>query len=82
MCPLGTLDAFIKFNGRFQEHGAIAALCKQVLIGLDRVHSAGAIHGDVKPQNILIFPNGICKLSWVTSGAFVFAVLHRMFFVH
>ena len=37
-------------------------IAKQVCRGLAAVHKAGIIHGDLKPQNVMVMPNGIVKL--------------------
>lgn len=35
---------------------------KQLCRGLGAVHEAGIIHRDIKPQNIMVLPNGVVKL--------------------
>ena len=37
-------------------------IAKQVCRGLAAVHKAGIIHGDLKPQNVMVLPNGVAKL--------------------
>ncbi|HMM35728.1 MAG TPA: protein kinase, partial [Thermoanaerobaculia bacterium] len=37
-------------------------IAKQLCRGLSAVHEAGIIHRDVKPENILVLPNGVVKL--------------------
>jgi serine/threonine-protein kinase len=37
-------------------------IAKQLCRGLAAVHEAGIIHRDIKPQNIMVLPNGVGKL--------------------
>ncbi len=37
-------------------------VAKQLSRGLAAVHEAGIIHRDIKPQNIMVLPNGVVKL--------------------
>ncbi|MBI2841049.1 MAG: protein kinase [Acidobacteria bacterium] len=37
-------------------------ICKQLWRGLAAVHAGGLIHRDIKPQNIMVLPNGLVKL--------------------
>ncbi len=37
-------------------------IAKQLCRGLAAVHEAGIIHRDIKPQNIMVLPNGVVKL--------------------
>ena len=37
-------------------------IAKQLCRGLSAIHEAGIIHRDIKPQNIMVLPNGVVKL--------------------
>jgi serine/threonine-protein kinase len=37
-------------------------IAKQLCRGLDAVHQARIIHGDIKPQNVMVMGNGVAKL--------------------
>ncbi len=37
-------------------------IAKQLCRGLTAVHEAGVIHRDIKPQNIMVLPNGVVKV--------------------
>ena len=37
-------------------------IAKQLCRGLDAVHRARIIHGDIKPQNVMVMGNGVAKL--------------------
>ena len=49
-------DAF-KF-GRFLDEESLRRILFELLDGVDAIHQAGFIHRDIKPQNILIQPDG------------------------
>jgi serine/threonine-protein kinase len=37
-------------------------VAKQICRGLAAVHKAGIVHGDLKPQNVMVMANGVAKL--------------------
>jgi eukaryotic-like serine/threonine-protein kinase len=44
------------------ELGPTLQIAKQVCRGLAAVHRAGIVHGDLKPQNVIVKGNGVVKL--------------------
>lgn len=56
-----TLKEIIHQNGPMPPRIAVA-LAVQVLDALSAAHAAGIIHRDVKPQNVIVMPNGRVKL--------------------
>jgi serine/threonine-protein kinase len=48
--------------GRRIEITPALQIAKQVCRGLSAVHKAGIIHGDLKPQNVMVMGNGVVKL--------------------
>ena len=51
---LGTLRGYLKEQALPLK--AKLALCSQVACGLNRLHWAGVAHGDLKLENVLVFP--------------------------
>ena len=57
-----SLGQKIERDGRMTEEEAIRII-SQVALGLQKAHKQGMIHRDVKPDNILITPDGQAKLT-------------------
>eukprot|EP01017_Pseudomicrothorax_dubius_P028439 TRINITY_DN3378_c0_g1_i1.p1 TRINITY_DN3378_c0_g1~~TRINITY_DN3378_c0_g1_i1.p1 ORF type:complete len:1082 (+),score=271.01 TRINITY_DN3378_c0_g1_i1:140-3385(+) len=58
----GSLASIIKKFGAFPE-SLVAIYIKQVLTGLDYLHSQGVVHRDIKGANILTTKEGVVKLA-------------------
>ena len=56
-----TLQDIIDHVGPFSPHRA-ADLCMQVLAALEHAHSAGVVHRDLKPGNLMLTENGSIKI--------------------
>lgn len=57
----GSLTDVVTFN--IMSEGQIASVCREVLKGLQHLHSKGVIHRDIKSDNILLSNEGNIKLS-------------------
>jgi serine/threonine protein kinase/ankyrin repeat protein len=60
------LASFLKKKNLSPEFELHFSICVDVAAGLDQLHSCGLIHGDLKPQNVLIFegsPWPVAKLA-------------------
>eukprot|EP01060_Flectonema_neradi_P007949 TRINITY_DN15661_c0_g2_i1.p1 TRINITY_DN15661_c0_g2~~TRINITY_DN15661_c0_g2_i1.p1 ORF type:complete len:1125 (+),score=171.97 TRINITY_DN15661_c0_g2_i1:66-3440(+) len=68
---LGTiLQAFRQKNTGLPEN-SVRRYTSDVLCGLEFLHGASIIHRDVKPENILLSTDGICKLADFGAAAIV-----------
>ncbi len=56
-----TLKAFIKAKGKLPVDQSLF-IARQVAEGLSVIHQRGIIHRDIKPQNIMIRPDGLVKV--------------------
>lgn len=60
--PHGTVDSYLKTRGKpvtLQAWAVIHGLCVDVAVGIEALHANGIIHGDIKPQNILVYEDQI-----------------------
>lgn len=57
-----TLKEYLRQKGPLTAAEAIH-ISVQILCGLEHAHSKGIIHRDIKPQNIIIAPNGSIKVT-------------------
>lgn len=58
----GSLRARLIRTGPLSPECAVAIL-RQVLSGLSAAHDADLVHGDIKPQNVLLTSDGVAKLA-------------------
>ena len=40
----------------------VAAISRQIAAGMAAAHAAGVVHGDLKPANLMVTPNGMIKI--------------------
>ncbi|ODV80596.1 uncharacterized protein CANTADRAFT_25071, partial [Suhomyces tanzawaensis NRRL Y-17324] len=58
----GSIASCMKSFGKFEEQ-LIRYITKQVLLGLEYLHSNGILHRDLKADNLLLEIDGTCKIS-------------------
>ncbi len=54
------LDKWFQINSRNCKK--CIQIISQICFGFNCIHSEGMIHGEIKPSNIFIDPDGICKI--------------------
>jgi len=59
--PGGSIENFLMNHGRF-DGDTSKFFTKQILTGLDFLHSHGIIHGALRADKVLVDPTGLCKL--------------------
>ena len=57
-----SLDAVIRSRGALPV-AAVLSLARQLVRALREAHAQDVVHGDIKPQNILVSPNGVLKVT-------------------
>ena len=60
--PGQTLKELLEQTGSLPQETAVN-YCMQILNALSAAHESGIIHRDVKPQNVIITPDGVAKLT-------------------
>ncbi|TEB35177.1 Pkinase-domain-containing protein [Coprinellus micaceus] len=60
--PGGSVSALLQAHGRLREE-VVTSFLHQILDGLEYLHSKNIIHRDLKADNILVEPTGVCKIS-------------------
>ena len=54
--PGRTVDAWVRESGRTLAIDEVIGVLEQVCRGVTAIHRAGAVHGDLKPTNVLVGP--------------------------
>ncbi|KAK0506336.1 MAP kinase [Armillaria luteobubalina] len=60
--PGGSVGSCLLKHGRFNDE-VTKSFTKQILGGLEYLHSKGILHRDLKADNILVEMSGVCKIS-------------------
>uniref|UniRef100_A0A7S1JAP6 mitogen-activated protein kinase kinase n=1 Tax=Eutreptiella gymnastica TaxID=73025 RepID=A0A7S1JAP6_9EUGL len=58
----GCLKSLIHRKGPLPQK-VVACIAKQVLLGLESLHTVGVVHRDLKPSNLLLHSQGVVKIS-------------------
>ncbi|KAI5123627.1 hypothetical protein M0805_003441 [Coniferiporia weirii] len=60
--PGGSVAGCLRKSGKFDDQVS-RSFTGQIIAGLEYLHSNGIIHRDLKADNLLVDPSGICKIS-------------------
>jgi mitogen-activated protein kinase kinase kinase len=60
--PGGSVGSCLRKHGKFDEQ-VTKSFTSQILDGLAYLHSVNILHRDLKADNILVDPSGVCKIS-------------------
>ncbi|KAF8931729.1 hypothetical protein BGZ58_007450 [Dissophora ornata] len=58
----GSIESCLKRSGPFPE-AVIRSFTRQILLGLEYIHSKKIVHRDIKAANVLVDEQGVCKIS-------------------
>ncbi|KAF8967984.1 hypothetical protein BGZ46_000079 [Entomortierella lignicola] len=58
----GSIESCLKRSGHFPEP-VIRSFTRQILLGLEYIHSKKIVHRDIKAANVLVDEQGVCKIS-------------------
>ncbi|KAF9357001.1 hypothetical protein BGX26_004375 [Mortierella sp. AD094] len=58
----GSIESCLKRSGYFPE-AVIRSFTRQILLGLEYIHSKKIVHRDIKAANVLVDEQGVCKIS-------------------
>jgi serine/threonine protein kinase len=61
-CGAGSVSYLMKICNKPLHENQIATVCKNVLLGLNYLHSQNRIHHNIKASNILLSEKGKAKL--------------------
>jgi len=68
ICEHGELFDLV-YHGEALDEKVARTFFRQIVNGLEALHSKNIAHRDIKPQNILMTKNFVCKLADIGSGA-------------